>query len=167
MVCVFVNLKQDTIVVEKQTVGGDGELRVQRGDLGSFDLTTVNGAASQSFRRPDAGNLQHQRDGAGGLGADGCDLRQRRDAGQRQPGAGGDGTCTFENTKLGSLTVAKVALGVRRDLQLQQRHARPGELRHCDDEWRGRARLRDLLPGTYDVTETAQAGWDEFFAVCD
>ena len=43
LVCVFVNLKQDTIVVEKRTAGGDGTFSFT-GDLGAFDLTTTQGA---------------------------------------------------------------------------------------------------------------------------
>ena len=75
MVCVFVNLKQDTIVVEKRTVGGDGSFAFTQQPAGRrLRPDDDERGGEPGVHGPAAGDLQHQRECAGGLGADGCDL---------------------------------------------------------------------------------------------
>ncbi|HUM90972.1 MAG TPA: IPTL-CTERM sorting domain-containing protein, partial [Candidatus Competibacter sp.] len=45
----FTNLKQNSIVVEQQTRGGDGTFAFTSPQLSSFGLTTRSGVASQAF----------------------------------------------------------------------------------------------------------------------
>ena len=84
VVCVFVNLKQDTIVVEKTHRRRRWQLHLRQPAVGRF-RPDHNGRRSEPvLHQPAAGNLQHQRDRAGGLGADRRDLRQGGSAGQHQ-----------------------------------------------------------------------------------
>jgi len=49
VVCVFTNVKQDSIVVEKQAQGDDGAFAFASPQLGPFTLTTRNGVANRAF----------------------------------------------------------------------------------------------------------------------
>lgn len=55
MTCTFTNLKQNSIVVEKRTQGGDGTFAFASPQLGSFSLITRSGIASQAFAALPAG----------------------------------------------------------------------------------------------------------------
>ncbi|MCO5212612.1 MAG: hypothetical protein M9936_23185 [Caldilinea sp.] len=72
IVCLFVNYKPDTIIVEKRTVGGDGAFGFTSNlpGAGSFSLTTVNGTATRSFTGLAPATYKHRRDAANGAGAD-------------------------------------------------------------------------------------------------
>ena len=69
-------------------VGGDGSFAFTSQALGSFNLTTVRGAAQPALRRPAARDYDLSETVPGRLGADRRDLRQRQRPGQHQPGPG-------------------------------------------------------------------------------
>ena len=82
---------------------------------------------------------------------------------------GGDVTCTFTNTKLGSITIIKEALpdgspqdfsftGSLGEFTLDDDPASPTPDSFTDT---------DLPDGTYTVTETGVTGWDQQGIVCD
>ena len=77
-------------MVEKRTVGGDGAFAFSSNLPGaaSFVLTTTNGAASQSFTGLQPGTYNISETVPAGWVQTRRDLRQRRAAGQHQPGAG-------------------------------------------------------------------------------
>ena len=83
--CTFANIKQDTITVVKQTIGGDGAFDFSSAALGDFTLVTSNGTASQSFANLSPGTY---------------DVAETVPDGWQLAGATGDAvTCTFENLK--------------------------------------------------------------------
>ena len=76
--------------------------------------------------------------------------------------AGADVTCTYTNTKLGSITIVKDAVPDAAGLRVHHDRYRPLAVLAGRRRRRARCRTRttfnDLLPGTYSVTEGV-AGW--------
>ena len=164
VVCVFVNLKQDTIVVEKQAVGGDGVFSFTSPQLGPFGLTTSNGAASQSFTGLAAGSYAISESAPQGW----VQTRATCDNGQA-PGSlslapGQTVKCTFENTKLGSITVVKRTSGGDGTFQFT---GNLGTFNLNTTAGSAQQSFGDLLPDSYSVTESIPAGWDLSSATCD
>ena len=68
VVCVFVNLKQDTIVVEKKTIGGDGALTSPARSRATFAPEHDGRCGEPVVHKPAAEDLQYQRDRPGRAG---------------------------------------------------------------------------------------------------
>ena len=164
VVCVFVNLKQDTIVVEKRTIGGDGSFAFTSPQLGGFSLTTTNGAASQSFTGLQPATYSISETVPAGWVQTARPADNGATPGQHQPGAGVDGALHLhqhqaEQHHRGEARpwAATATFGFTGDLGGFTLTTRAG--------WRSSS-FTDLAAGTYAVSETVPAGWDLTSATC-
>ena len=152
--CTFDNAKQDTLIVEKRTRGGDGAFAFTSPQLGAFTLTTSGGTtaaasiASQSFT---------------GLAAGTYSIAETVPAGWRQTGAtcdngdapvvvekrtrGGDGAFAFTATGPAATPIAPFTLTTSGGVASQS--------------------FTGLAAGTYNIAETVPAGWRQTGATCD
>ncbi|MCB0025241.1 MAG: hypothetical protein KDD91_19550, partial [Caldilinea sp.] len=113
IVCLFVNYKPDTIIVEKRTVGGDGAFGFTSNlpGAGSFSLTTVNGTATRSFNglTPATYNIAETPQAGWAQTGASCDNGATPD--NIALAAGATVRCIFTDTKLSSITVIKTTTG--------------------------------------------------------
>jgi predicted outer membrane repeat protein len=158
VVCIFANLKQDTIVVEKRTVGGDGSFGFSSNLPGaaSFTLATVNGVASRAFDNLPPATYSVSENPAPGWVQTGvsCDNGATPDTINLTPGA--TVRCIFTDTKLSSITVVKQAVGGNGSF------AFTGSLGAFNLATAGGTAQRtfaNLLPGSYRISETVPSGW--------
>ena len=163
--CVFINLPLDTIVIWKQTIGGDGSFGFT-GDLGAFTLTTSSFVASQVFTQVVPGTYGFTETLPAGWDQAGatCDNGNTPDSvnllfRQRV-------TCTFTNTKQASLTIVKQAVGANDTFSFTS--TVPGQATFVLTTTNGAATkvFANLAPGTYSVGEAAQMGWAPTSAAC-
>ncbi len=176
VICTFTNEKEGSITINKNTIGGDGTFAFG-GDLGSFQIDTsqendevftdlLTGTYLVSETVPYGWNLTDISctgavdsvitiGGSGGFneGDTGVSI-------DLAPGE--DILCTFTNTELGSITVAKETLP---DGSVESFTFTGDAAGSITD---GAAiTVSDLLPGTYTSTETVPAGWDLVDIQCD
>ncbi|MCB0150638.1 MAG: right-handed parallel beta-helix repeat-containing protein, partial [Caldilineaceae bacterium] len=113
IVCLFVNYKPDTIIVEKRTVGGDGAFGFTSNlpGAGSFSLTTANGTATRSFTglAPATYNIAETPQAGWAQTGARCDDGSTPDSVTLLGGA--TVRCIFTDTKLSSVTVIKTTTG--------------------------------------------------------
>jgi CSLREA domain-containing protein len=118
--CRFTNTERGSITIVKNTIGGDGWFAYTSANLGSFSLTTSGGTTSRSFDDLASGSYAVTEtdpaptfdftslaciDSDGGTTTAGRKATIDLDPGQRI-------TCTYTNTKRGSITVTKTVNGV-------------------------------------------------------
>ncbi|MER2624186.1 MAG: CshA/CshB family fibrillar adhesin-related protein, partial [Accumulibacter sp.] len=156
--CVFIDLKQNTIVVEKHAVGGDDRFSFTGSpSIGAFALNTTNGVASQSF---------------GGLLAGTYAINETVPTGWRQTGATCDNgnspsniqlapgqtvKCTFENEKQDTIIVVKRAVGGDGTFPFVSQTLGNFNLKTVKGQ--AQKSFTNLSPGIYDLSETVPAGW--------
>jgi MYXO-CTERM domain-containing protein len=113
VLCTFIDLKQDTLIVEKQTQGGDGAFSFTSPQtaIGNFSLSTVNGGASKSFPGLVAGtySLSEVVPAGWNLNNATCDNGDTPDKIQFAPGQ--TVKCRFVNTKIFYTITASVVGG--------------------------------------------------------
>jgi|GEM_PF-3415049 len=158
VVCLFVNTKPDTIIVEKRTMGGDGSFGFTSNlpGAGSFSLTTVNGVASRSFtgltpatytiaETPQAGWTQTGASCDNGATPDNIALT-----------AGMTVRCIFTDTKLSSITVVKQATGGDGSFAFT---GSLGSFNLSTVSGTAQRVFANVLGGSYRISETIPAGW--------
>jgi sarcosine oxidase gamma subunit len=122
--CTFTNTKLGTITINKNTVGGNGTFAFTHTvgtasdpDVASpFNIITASGTGQQQFLNTPAGTYTVTESGppAGWVFTSLSCSAGGSNAGQVATiilPAGGSVTCTYTNTKLGSITIRKVVLG--------------------------------------------------------
>ena len=163
VICTFVNQKEDTIIVEKRTIGGDGSFAFSSPQLGDFSLSTVNGAASQSFTGLQAGTFNISETVPAGWVQSGATCSNGVDPSNINLTPGLTVSCVFTNTKLSSITVVKRTLGGDASFDFSGDLGSFGLSTVAGTAQRSFA---NLAAGTYAVTETALAGWNAAGASC-
>ncbi|HRW50760.1 MAG TPA: hypothetical protein P5333_24750 [Caldilinea sp.] len=163
VVCVFVNLRQDTITVEKQSLGGDGAFDFTSPQFGPFSLTTTNGAASRSFTGLASGTYSISETVPVGWVQipTACDNGDLPASVTLAPGE--TVGCTFTNLKLGKLVVIKQSVGGEGTFQFG---GTVGSFSLKTANGLAKKDFFDLAPGTYAITETVPAGWELTEATC-
>ncbi len=133
--CTFSNAREDTLIIEKQALCGDGAFGFTSSQLGDFTLTTSNGSASRSFNDLSPGTYAVSETVPSGWDLTGaaCDNGDSPDAvtlgagetvtcrfdNRRQPGSGGqilvdtrarggDATFTYTSPQLGTYQIEEI-----------------------------------------------------------
>ena len=158
--CTFENEKAGSIVIVKNTVGGDGTFNFTSNTLGNFSLTTSSGTASTTFSNLDV-DLTYDATETVPAGWDltsaTCDSGETLDSIDLEPGE--TVTCTFTNTRRGHIIVDKVTLpsGDTQNFAFTTMGSGYTGFNLTDA---AAPNDQELVPGTYSVTETVPAGWD-------
>ena len=152
-------------MVEKRTIGGDGRFDFT-GNLpgaGSFSLTTVNGVTSTTFSNVLSGTYSISETAPAGwvLTSAACD--NGGNPASISLTSGQTVKCTFENTKLGKITVVKQAVGGDATFNFS---GDLGGFTIKTASGSGKQDLFDVAPGTYALVEAPTAGWDLTDAIC-
>ncbi len=164
VVCVFVNLKQDTIVVEKRTVGGDGTFAFSSPQLGAFDLSTTGGSASRSFTNLQPGPYSLAESVPAGWVQSGATCSDGSNPSSINLAPGATVSCVFTNTRLSSITVVKNATGG--DGSFAFSSPQLGAFNLATTAGAARQTFANLAAGAYGLSEVAQSGWDLTGATC-
>ena len=171
VVCTFTNAATGSLTVVKNSVGGNDTFSFSgSAALGApFTITTANNTGSRSTTGLAAGsyvisegalpsgwqftNLSCSDSTAGSTFAISGTTANINFA------AGGTVTCTYTNTKLGSITINKSTVNGNGTFSFTGSGIPPFSI--ATTAFSGSRTIADLAPGaTYTVTETAQAGWD-------
>jgi LPXTG-motif cell wall-anchored protein len=169
--CTFTNTKEASIVIVKNTVGGDGTFDfAQNMTPGVLSLTTVGGTASQSYPNQAPGTYTVLEVVPAGWDLTGLSCIGDTDGGNVFNGnevvidldAGENITCTFTNTKRGEILVDKVTDPSGDPQAFTFTGAVSGSITDTDPPLSSGL----IVPGTYAVTETVPAGWDLTSATC-
>ncbi|MBI4053828.1 MAG: hypothetical protein HY397_00695 [Candidatus Doudnabacteria bacterium] len=165
--CTFTNEKLATIILVKNTFGGDDSFDFDATGTGlpaDIDLTTIGGTASQTFNDLDPDNTYTIAENVPG----GWDLTSAVCTGTNTPGsitpdAGETITCTFTNEKDAKIVVIKQTDpdGVQTSFEFDTSYSANFFLSDGQSNDSG-----DLDPGTYSVSELTPAGWDLISVVC-
>jgi len=162
--CVFTNTQRSTIVVVKETIGGEDtfDFTSTTLDPASFSLTTVAGSASTSFGdlQPGAYDVAETVPAGWTLTSQTCD---NGDApASINLAAGETVTCTFVNTIDGSISIIKQALPDDTGTEFPF----TGDLGNFSLS-SGEFNTVILPPGVYSVGEQLPLGWSLESASCD
>jgi uncharacterized repeat protein (TIGR01451 family) len=168
--CTFTNTKLGSITVKKVTVGGDGSFGFSSSFTTTrpFTLTTVSNLATHSFANlaPGSGYTLTENTPVGWqLTASSCDNGTPANV-TVAPGL--TTTCTFTNTKLGSITVKKVTVGGDGSFGFSSSFTttRPFTLTTVSNL--ATQSFANLGPGSgYTLTENTPAGWQLTASACD
>ncbi|MER2531639.1 MAG: IPTL-CTERM sorting domain-containing protein [Candidatus Competibacter sp.] len=165
--CVFIDLKQNTIIVEKQTQGGDGAFAFASSNpqIGNFTLTTNNGVASQSFTGLPAGTYNIAETVPAGWRQTGATCDNGNSPSNVQLVPGQTVKCTFANEKQNTITVVKRAVGGDGTFPFVSQSL--GNFNLKTAQGAAKRNFSNLTPGTYDLSETVPAGWTLSTATCD
>ncbi|WP_370374885.1 collagen binding domain-containing protein, partial [Candidatus Chloroploca sp. Khr17] len=161
--CVFVNLKQDTLVVEQRTVGGDGSFAFASPQLGAFSLSTTGGAASRSFPALQPGTYAISPTIPTGWVQSGATCSDGSSPSSVSLAPGENVTCTFINTRLSSITVIQRTIGGDASFTFT---GDLGSFSLKTANGLAKRSFRDLSAGTYAISETVPSGWDLTSATC-
>ena len=157
-----------SITIVKNTVGGNGTFDFT-GDLGAFGLATSGATATTTFSDLASGPYSVTETAATGFDVTGliCNDGSTTTLGTATASidlaVGEDVTCTFTNTRLGSITIEKNTVGGDGTFDFTGSLGAFGLTTASGTN----SKTFDVLPGTYDVTETAQAGFDLTALSCD
>lgn len=189
---VFGNVLKGDVTIYKKTVGGDDKFAFQTSTLpgGNFDLTTVSGSANKSFDGILAGlySVTEVLPNGWDLTALICSDPDKGSSVDLNTGiatidldAGESITCTFTNTQRGSITAHKFQDD---DLNMQQGIGEvdlkdwemtlytgsgcvaDNEITSGTTNTDGDVPFGSLVPGTYSVSETLKAGYQNTTPVC-
>jgi hypothetical protein len=166
--CTFENEKSGSIVIVKNTLGGDGTFDFTSGTLGSFYLTTAGGTTSTTFSDLDVDftyDVSETVPAGWDLTSATCDNGETIDSIDLEPGE--TVTCTFTNTEHGIIVITKEAIPddpQNFDFTATGSTDTPIPDFTLDDDADGTLpktmTFSDLKPGDYTVTEALVAGWD-------
>lgn len=154
--CTITNTKQANLTIVKTTVGGNGSFSFTTTGLSpaSPTITTVSGTGSQVYANIAPGTYS-----AAETVPEGWDLTNTVCSDGSAVDnivltAGESVTCTFTNTKKGSIVIEKQTLPDGS----AQTFAFTGEISASLSD--GQTSSKEVVPGTYTVTESALNGWD-------
>ena len=166
VVCTFTNLKQDTLIVETQALGGDARFEFASPQLGTFSVTTSSGVTRTLFTGLPSAiySLQESAPAGWDLTSASCDNGDSPDSILLLPGK--TVTCTFQNTRRSTLTVLKVVVGEDAHFNFVSSTATSTTFGITTTGGLGSTTLSDLTPGTYDLQELSRPGWGASFALC-
>jgi hypothetical protein len=157
--CTFTNtLQTGSITIVKETIGGNGAFSFV-GELGAFELTTVSNTANQVFGNllPDTYTVAETVPDGWELTSATCSDGSPVNAIALSPNE--NVTCTFTNTKDGSITIVKEVVGADKDFSFT------GEVNASLGD--GESETVSVAPGGYSVTEGADAAYALTSLVCD
>lgn len=162
VVCVFLSVAQDTLVVEKKTLGSDATFNFTSASnaIGNFSLTTANGEAIRAFNNLPSGQYTVTE----ATPPAGWDLTGNTCSSGVTLSPGGLATCTFTNTQRGAINIVKrTASG---DGTFSFTSATLGNFNLTTSGTVATQHFPNLLPGIYGVNEIVQAGWEQGTATC-
>ncbi|MCB1771106.1 MAG: cadherin-like domain-containing protein [Candidatus Competibacteraceae bacterium] len=162
VVCVFLSVIQDTLVVEKKTLGGDATFNFTSSSnaIGNFSLTTMNGEAIRAFNNLPSGQYNVTE----ATPPTGWDLTGNTCSSGVTLSPGGLVTCTFTNTQRGAINIVKRTTSG--DGTFSFTSATLGNFNLTTRGTTATQHFPNLLPGAYSVNENAQAGWEQGAATC-
>jgi uncharacterized protein (DUF2141 family) len=173
VVCTFENLKEDTLIIEKRTIGGDGAFAFTSDlpNASSFSLTTTNGSASRSFPDLSPGTYSIAETVPGGWDLTDATCDNGDDPSAVTLAAGETVTCSFENTLQSAVTgvieIDTQALGGNATFAYTSPQL--GSFSATTLNGFASNRFASLNPGSYAVSPVAQAapsGWTLTNASC-
>ncbi|HSL44287.1 MAG TPA: hypothetical protein VK897_12695, partial [Anaerolineales bacterium] len=166
--CTFENEKFGSIVIVKNTVGGDGTFDFTSSTLGNFSLTTASNTASATFSNLDVDltyDVAETVPTGWDLTSATCNSGETIESIDLDPGE--TVTCTFTNTKRGVIVITKEAIpDDAQDFQFTATENTDTTIPDftldddADNTLPKTMTFSDLKPGNYTVTETLVAGWD-------
>ncbi|HRD65941.1 MAG TPA: IPTL-CTERM sorting domain-containing protein [Candidatus Competibacter sp.] len=162
VVCVFLSVAQDALVVEKKALGGDATFSFTSSSnaIGNFSLTTVNGGALRAFNSLPSGQYSVTETAL----PTGWDLTGNTCSSGVTLSPGGLATCTFTNTQRGAINIVKrTASG---DGTFSFTSVTLGNFNLTTSGTAATQHFPNLRPGIYSVSENAQAGWEQSTATC-
>lgn len=152
------------LIIVKQTVGGDGRFTFVSPQLGGFILTTVNGAAQRSFGQLTPGAYAVSESVPAGWTLTSATCSNGDDPGSLTIDPAEEVTCTFTNTRRGSLTVVKTAQGGNGAFAFTSPELGPFTLTTLGGTTQ--RIFNNLEPGKFSLSETVPTGWDQSSATC-
>jgi uncharacterized cupredoxin-like copper-binding protein/plastocyanin len=165
--CTITNVRRGSIVIVKNTLGGDGTFDFTSSTLGDFSLTTSSGTASTTFSGLDPANTYDVAEtipAGWELNFATCDNGETIEDIHLDPGE--TLTCTFENEKAGSIVIVKNTVGSDGTFDFTSGTLGNFSLTTSSNTASQTFSNLDVDP-TYDVAETVPAGWDLTSATCD
>lgn len=168
--CTFTNTKKGTIVLVKNTVGGDGTFNFTTtggdGLPASPSVTTTSGTGSHTFSNITPGTYSFSETVPTGWDLTSSSCTSGTPASFTVP-AGGSVTCTFTNTKRGAITVTKHTVGGDGTFSFTA----GGDASYTNfgittTSGTGTNTQTNIVPGTYSATETVPTGWDKTADTC-
>ncbi len=166
--CTFVNEKLATIVLVKDTIGGNDTFDFDATGTGlptDIDLTTIGSTANQTFNNLDPDNTYSIAENV----TSGWDLTSSSCTGTNTPdsitpNADETVTCTFTNTKRGSITIIKNTTGGDDTFNYTSNF---GVSSLTTSGGTTSQTVNNLVSGSdYNISETVPAGWDLNSATC-
>lgn len=164
--CTITNVRRGTIVIVKNTLGGDGEFSFTSSTLGNFSLTTVDGTDSTSFSGLDPADTYDVAETVPAgweLNSATCDSGETIDSIDLDPGE--TVTCTFENEKAGSIVIVKNTVGGNGTFNFTSTTLGNFALETTSNTASTTFSNLDV-DLTYDAAETVPSGWDLTSATC-
>jgi len=167
--CTFTDTKKGTIVLVKNTIGGNGtfDFTTTGGDGLSSNpsITTSGGTGSQTYNNITPGSYSVSETVPGGwdLTSATCDMGETPASLDVEPGE--TVTCTFENTKRGSIIIVKNTTGGNGTFNFTSNF---GVTSLTTVSGTAQQTVDNLIPGSgYSISETVPAGWDLTGSSCD
>ena len=156
-----------TVVVTKNTVGADGSFAFTSTmpGAGSFSLATGSNTASRTFNGVTPGTYTISEIVPAGWALTGATCSNGTPDSFTVT-AGATVTCTFTNTRVGAITIAKSTVGGDGSFSFTSQTLTPAAFALTTVAGAAQQNFANLTPGTYDVSETAQFGWDLTSATC-
>ncbi len=161
--CVFTDTKLSSITVVKTTTGGDGSFGFT-GSLGSFSLSTVSGTAQRLFANVLGGSYRISETVPAGWRLTGAGCADGSNPASITLAPGKDVTCTFANTKGGSLAVVVNTTDGNGSFGFTSTAL--GDFAVTTSGGTGQKAFANLAPGVYDLNEVVTSGWDLGLASC-
>lgn len=167
--CTFTDTARGSITVIKQSTGGDGTFAFTgptspTNPVGAFQITTSGGSGQVVLGNLPAGNYSVTESVPAGwdLSALACadpsgGTTTAGTAANIALAAGENVTCTFTDTRRGAIVVQKQALGADGTFNFTGTQA--FAITTAGGNGANTAAFASIVPGTYTITETAQAGW--------
>jgi plastocyanin len=170
--CSFTDTLRGTIIVVKNTVGGNGSFAFTNTGTGfssGLTLTTTANTASQTFTNMLPGSYSVGETVPSGWDLTSSTCTSGAPAGFTLP-AGGTVTCTFTDTKEGTIIVRKQTIGGTGQFVFTGTGGStlPASitLSTAAQSTYVSQTFTNVLPGTYQVGETVPTGWDLTAADC-
>ncbi len=156
--CTFTNTQQlGNLTIQKVTVGADGLFRFTSTSLGNFSITTSSGLATKAFNNIPVGIYNVAETVPTGWRLDSASCSDGSPVSAINLSENENITCTFTNTKLGKLIVVKNTLGGNGGFSFTSSTLAGFTLNTVGGT--ASRTISNLVPGTYDVTETSATGW--------
>ncbi|MCB0069200.1 MAG: right-handed parallel beta-helix repeat-containing protein, partial [Caldilineaceae bacterium] len=162
--CSFTNVKRGSITVVKTSAGGDAAFPFTSTALGGFSLTTVGGTAQRTFDNLLAGTYDLAESTPAGWAQTGATCSDGSTLPAINLAAGEDVTCTFANTKGGSLAVVVNTTDGNGSFGFTSTAL--GDFAVTTSGGTGQKAFANLAPGVYDLNEVVTSGWDQGAASC-